>query len=152
RPVAELASTTPGQGVVAIAQSVSPAVVKVTGVADGKASVNGSGVLFRNDGYLITNAHLVEGVTSVTVTLADGSTSEGQVIGTDDGTDIGVVKVNGTDTAVATLGSANDLQAGTPAIAIGSPSGSEGGPSVTVGVVSAIGRKVQSTKGVALHD
>ena len=86
------------------------------------------------------------------VILSDGTTLVGRVVGTDTMTDIAVLKIDRDNLPVAVLGSATDLQSGQAAIAIGSPLGPAGGPSVTVGVISALGRRVNSADGVELHD
>lgn len=138
-------------GVVDIAQSVSPAITRIE-VETGGGATSGSGVLFRDDGYLLTNAHMVEGATVVVVVLANGDELEGELIGADAMTDVAVVKIDGETFPVAVLGSATTLDVGEPAIAIGSPLGLAGGPSVTVGVVSALGRRVASASGEQLHD
>ena len=98
----------------------------------------GSGFIFETDGRIITNAHVVEGATTVEVKLKDGRTLEGKVVGTDPLTDIAVVKIEAENLPVAPLGSAEDLVPGQWAIAIGNPLGLDN--TVTVGIVSATGR------------
>jgi putative serine protease PepD len=143
------------QGVAAVAEAVTPAVVRLEVSADGATSV-GSGVVYRDDGHLITNAHVVVGADEVLVVLADGRQRRGSVVGSDPTTDIAVVAIeasgDGDQFPTAVLGSADDLHVGDPAVAIGSPLGLRGGPSVTVGVVSALGRRVEAASGVTLHD
>jgi S1-C subfamily serine protease len=126
--------------VVGIAERARPAIVQL--VVD-KAS-SGSGVIFRSDGYLLTNAHVVSAAGSVTVVLSNGRQMSGRVVGTDAESDTAVVKVDGGPYPVATLGSTADLKVGQQAIAIGSPLGLSGGPSVTVGVISALHRTVRT--------
>lgn len=127
-------------GVAAVAKAVSPSIVRIdTRVrsAFGSQSGTGSGVIYRTDGYIITNAHVVEGASSVEVTLASGDTLQGSVVGTAAPIDdIAVVKVNGSDLPAATLGSVLNTNVGDTAIAIGSPFGLSG--TVTAGIVSAI--------------
>ncbi|HEX8582555.1 MAG TPA: trypsin-like peptidase domain-containing protein, partial [Acidimicrobiales bacterium] len=136
-------------GVVDIAARVSPAIARV----DVAGARSGSGVLFRDDGYLMTNAHVVEDGGDVIVVLADGEEHEGEVVGLDHETDIAVVHVDGERLPTAVLGTAEGLQVGETAVAIGSPLGLRGGPSVTAGVVSALGRRVDRSDGEpALHD
>ena len=127
-------------GVAAVAEAVLPSIVRidtrVSGVF-GSQSGTGSGVIYRTDGYIITNAHVVEGATSVEVTLASGDTLQGSVVGTASPIDdIAVVKVNRTNLPAATLGSVLTTNVGDTAIAIGSPFGLSG--TVTAGIVSAI--------------
>jgi putative serine protease PepD len=100
----------------------------------------GSGVIYDKNGYILTAAHVVEGANQVTVRLADGTKLNGRVLGTDDGTDIGVVKVDRNNLQPAALGLKVPLQVGQTAVAIGSPFGLEG--SVTSGVVSAVNRSL----------
>ncbi|MGD1858104.1 MAG: HhoA/HhoB/HtrA family serine endopeptidase [Leptolyngbyaceae cyanobacterium] len=98
----------------------------------------GSGFILSKDGQVMTNAHVVEGAKTVTVTLNDGRTFEGDVIGTDPVTDVAVVKINGQDLPTAPLGSTDNLAAGQWAIAIGNPLGLDN--TVTAGIISALGR------------
>lgn len=135
---------------VAVAQRLRPSIVEVTAEKGGD-KVTGSGVVFRDDGHILTNAHVVDGASTVKVIAADGKTLMAKVVGTDVDTDIAVLKVNATMPA-ATLGTARGLQVGQQAIAIGSPLGLVGGPSVTVGVVSALGRPFESEDGPLLVD
>ncbi|MEY2430418.1 MAG: hypothetical protein QOC92_143 [Acidimicrobiaceae bacterium] len=152
RPIAELSATaSSGRGVIAIAKSVSPSITRIE-VTNGSAKTVGSGIFVRTDGYLVTNAHVVNNASDVQVALSDGTVVPGRVVGTDSMTDIAVVKIDRDQLPAAVLGSAVDLQSGQPAIAIGSPLGLVGGPSVTVGVISAVGRQVNSSDGVELHD
>lgn len=152
RPIAELsAASSSGQGVIAIAKSVAPAIARIEVTAEEGKTV-ASAILVRTDGYLATNAHVVEHATNVQVVLSDGAELTGRVVGTDPMTDIAIVKIDRDQLPVAVLGSATDLQSGQAAIAIGSPLGPAGGPSVTVGVISALGRRVNSSDGVELHD
>jgi S1-C subfamily serine protease len=136
--------------VVSVAERVRPAIVQVK-VEKGRTG-SGSGVIFRSDGHLLTNAHVVEGATSVTVILSTGLQVVAQVVGSDPNTDTAVVKIDGGPYPVADLGSSADLRAGQEAIAIGSPLGLTGGPSVTVGVVSALHRSVRTRGGQSLVD
>ncbi|MEY2424388.1 MAG: hypothetical protein QOI95_4455 [Acidimicrobiaceae bacterium] len=154
RPVAELSlasASGSGQGVIAIAKSMAPAIARIESSTD-KGKTIASAILVRTDGYLVTNAHVVASITKVLVVLSDGSELAGRVVGIDAMTDIAILKVDRDQLPVAVLGSATDLQSGQPAIAIGSPLGTSGGPSVTVGVISALGRRVDSFDGVELHD
>ena len=136
--------------VVALTQTVAPAVVRVQ-VTGANGRTTGSGVLYRTDGYLLTNAHLVAGALSVVVVLADGTELDGAVVGSDDWTDVGVVHVDRSDLDTATIGSTAQLQVGQRAIAIGAPLDAATGPSVSVGVISALGRKAQATDGTWMH-
>jgi len=140
--------------VVRIAEEARPAIAKVR-VQEDDAASSGSAVLYRDDGPLLTNAHVVDGADTIEVSLADGSTSEAQVVGTDELTDIAVLRIpvaeDGRPYPTAVLGTAADLAVGQPVVAIGSPLGLAGGSSVTTGVVSALGREVE-TDGASLLD
>jgi S1-C subfamily serine protease len=132
-----------------IADQLRPAIVQLDVETDsGKAS--GSGVIFRTDGHILTNQHVVEGAHSITAILADGREATAKLVGADEDTDIAVVKIESVYTPAATLGTAAALRAGQTAIAIGEPLGLAGGPTVTVGVVSALGRQVSSKDGLLL--
>ena len=140
-----------GDGVVSIAEAVSPAIARVE--VSGPQRSTGSGVVFRQDGHLLTNAHVVEGAESIDVVLADGSEHRGQLVGSDPLTDIAVVAIEADGPfRAAKLGSAVDLRVGQSTVAIGSPLGLIGGASVTTGVVSALGRRVPSPNGPPLLD
>jgi S1-C subfamily serine protease len=136
--------------VVAVADRVRPAIVQLK-VERGRSG-SGSGVLFRSDGHLLTNAHVVEGATSVTVVLSSGRELDARVVGSDAVSDTAVVKIDGGPFPVAELGSTVDLKVGQEAIAIGSPLGLSGGPSVTAGVVSALHRSLSTRTGQQLAD
>ncbi len=137
--------------VVQIAEQASPAIARIE--VSGDRGGIGSGVVFRDDGHVLTNAHVVDGAEDIDVVLADGSQHRGELIGSDTLTDVAVIKID--DSApfeVATLGSAAGLRVGQATVAIGSPLGLIGGSSVTTGVVSALGRRVPSAEGAPLLD
>ena len=138
-------------GIVEIAERVRPAIVQIE-VEGAEGAGSGSGVLLRSDGHVLTNHHVIDGADKITVVMADGEERPGKLIGGDPDTDVAVVKVDGTSLPTATLGSATNLKVGNQAIAIGSPLGLAGGPSLSVGVVSALGRQVDSRDGPPLLD
>jgi putative serine protease PepD len=126
--------------VAAVAKALLPTVVQLeTGQG------LGSGVIYDKNGFVLTAAHVVQGSSQVTVRLADGTKLSGRVVGTDSGTDIGVVKVDRTNLQPAALALKVPLQVGQTAVAIGSPFGLEG--SVTSGVVSAVNRSLPTQDG-----
>lgn len=133
-----------------IAERVRPAIVQIM-VENAAGRGSGSGVLFRDDGHILTNEHVTQGSKRLTVVLADGRRVDGEVIGKDADTDIAVVKIDGGPYPTAILGTATLLRTGDACIAIGSPLGLAGGPSVSVGVVSALGRSVEA-EGQLLYD
>ena len=103
----------------------------------------GSGVIIDKNGLVLTNAHVVERVDNVSVTLADGNILEGQVLGTDAITDLALVKIDeSTSSVFAPLGNSEDLEVGDWAIALGTPYGLE--KTVTLGIVSSLHRDINS--------
>ncbi len=98
----------------------------------------GSGVLISSNGHIVTNHHVVDGATRVTVTLLDKRQFEGQVLGMDPQTDLAVVKINGEGFPYLSWGQSSDLQIGDLVLAIGSPFGLTA--TVTQGIVSGLGR------------
>ena len=98
----------------------------------------GSGFILSADGQLPTNAHVIEGADKVEVTLKDGRTFTGEVVGTDPVTDVAVIKIEATDLPIAPLGTAENLLPGQWAIAIGNPLGLDN--TVTAGIISALDR------------
>ncbi len=142
------------------AQNVSPAVVTVVGTIPGQmtffgrssdSTVSGSGVFITRDGYILTNNHVVEDVQKVTIVLSDGSQESAKIIGTDQFADLAVLKTDGNVSAVATLGNSDVLNPGETVIAIGSPLG-DFKNTVTVGVVSATGRSIDTGNGYQIEN
>jgi putative serine protease PepD len=132
----------------AVAQAVLPAIVTVE-VSEGAgeafvASSSGSGVVLDTAGLLVTNAHVVEGAAEVRVVFFDGRVYDAEVLGTDTLTDLAVLGIEAVGLTPITLGASSDLAIGDTAIAVGSPLGLGGGPSVTVGVLSALDRRVRT--------
>ena len=128
-----------------VASQVEPSVVQVNvratqetpfGSQEGQGV--GSGVIYRRDGYVVTNNHVVAGASEVNIAFADGTTERGEVVGTDSATDLAVVKVDRNDLPAASFVESADLVPGQLAVAIGSPSGFQS--TVTSGVISGIGR------------
>ncbi len=97
-----------------------------------------SGVIVSADGYLLTNRHVIEGADEILVTLSDGRTTQGTVVGSDAETDLAVLKVALRDLPVITLGRIEDAHVGDVVLAIGNPFGV--GQTVTMGIISALGR------------
>lgn len=98
----------------------------------------GSGVIMTPDGYILTNNHVVDGASSVTVTLSDKREFKAKVIGTDAKSDIAVIKIDATNLPCITVGDSSKIQVGDYALAVGDPFGV--GQTVTMGIVSATGR------------
>lgn len=101
----------------------------------------GSGVIISQDGYILTNNHVIEDATHVSVTLKNGESYDANLIGVDPETDLAVIKIEAEGLAAAPIGSSSSLAVGDEAIAIGNPLGELGG-TVTNGIVSAVNRDV----------
>jgi 2-alkenal reductase len=141
-------------------QKVSPTVVTVTGVIPGQNTffgptgdqmVSGSGFFVTNQGYILTNNHVVEGTKEVSVILSDGSEQKAVIVGTDPYSDVAVLKTDGPVPAIAALGNSDVLNPGESVIAIGSPLGNFKN-TVTVGVISATGRSINTGNGYQIED
>ena len=130
---------------VSVAERISPAIVTIEVTTTSGESV-GSGVIYSADGWIVTNRHVVEGATAMTVHLEDGRDFPGRVYGIDTLTDLAIVKVEATGLTAATLGRSSAIQVGQTAIAIGSPLGVYTN-SVTAGIISAIGREITTESG-----
>lgn len=120
-------------------------VVEVTIDARGPfdATGSGSGVIVSDDGTIITNAHVVDDATSITVELTDGTTYVASVVAQDTSVDIAILDIDAVGLNAIELGSTSGLLVGDPVIAIGNPLALEGGPSVSTGIVSALDRVLE---------
>jgi S1-C subfamily serine protease len=98
----------------------------------------GSGFIINSNGQILTNAHVVDGADTVNVTLKDGRSFAGKVMGTDPVTDVAVVKIEANNLPTVALGNSDQLKPGEWAIAIGNPLGLDN--TVTTGIISATGR------------
>ena len=101
----------------------------------------GSGVILSKDGYIVTNNHVIEGASKVTVKTKDGKSYNADFVGTDKTTDLAVIKIKAENLTPAVLGKSADLEVGDVAIAIGNPLGELGG-TVTSGIISALDREI----------
>jgi len=151
-------------GLADIIERVGPAVVKITTIRERvgydfflrqfkqEVSGEGSGVIFDERGYILTNNHVIEGAHSIKVTLPGHEEQEysGVLVGGDSVTDIAVIKIEGQGLPVARLGDSASLRVGDVAIAIGNPYGLSN--SVSVGVISALGRSLSLQEGTELTD
>ncbi len=146
------------QAFVEVAEKVTPSIVQITVVAKvdkaeqqqnfmfpfhnfempDEQEGSGSGIIISEDGYILTNNHVVENATKVTVGLHDKRTIEAKVIGTDPLTDLAVIKINADDLTVAYLGNSDNLKVGQWVMAIGNPLALSS--TVTAGIVSALNR------------
>ncbi|SDY78182.1 serine protease Do [Proteiniborus ethanoligenes] len=147
QPVASQWYTSP---VVNVAEEVLPSIVMIKN----KVNVNrgyeilqvdkgtGSGIIYRQDGYIITNQHVIDGATELIVILNDGTEYKGKVLGQDLKTDLAVVKVEAKNLPAAKIGDSDKLRVGELAVAIGNPAGEEFSGSVTAGIISALNRSL----------
>jgi putative serine protease PepD len=141
--------TTAGAGLalqqefVDVVKKVNPSVVVIE-----TASGLGSGIVYDAKGDIVTNAHVTDGSSTFKVTLADGRTVDGTLVGSFTGDDVAVIHVNATGLQPATFGDSSKLVVGDIVLALGNPLGLQS--SVTEGIVSALGRTVSEENGVAL--
>ena len=105
------------------------------------AQAAGSGVIIQENGYIVTNCHVVEGASDITVRLKNGESYPAKLIGSDSQTDLAVIKIEAEGLKVSPMGNSSALQVGEEAIAIGNPLGELGG-TVTNGIVSALDREI----------
>jgi len=153
-PTSDPASTAPVgfPDIASVVERVAPAVVQIIATTQDQnifgqsvdSTSQGSGVFFSEEGYIITNNHVVEDATSVRIVLASRERVDAEVVGTDPTTDLAVLKIDPEeveDLIIATLGDTNAMRIGDWVLAIGSPLGFQG--TVTVGIISAKGRSLQ---------
>ena len=107
---------------------------------------SGSGIIASSDGYIVTNAHVVSGASSLKVILSSGKTYEAKLIGSDSVTDLALVKISATGLPAAEFGSSGDLQVADTVMAIGNPGGVEFNSTVTVGYISALNRSITNSE------
>jgi S1-C subfamily serine protease len=145
--------------VVRVVEQVRPAVVSIQTRAIGfdfflqpvPQQGAGSGVLFDPRGYIITNSHVIEGAQEITVGLPSGRKLPAKVVGADPPTDLAVLQVQGDGLPVAALGNSDTLRVGETVIAIGNALNLPGGPTVTRGIVGALGRTLTGGPGEAVY-
>ncbi len=132
---------------------VSPSVVGVvtyqmnsTWVASGE----GSGIILTEDGYIVTNAHVVSGAQGIKVVLSNNDEYEAKVIGTDARTDLAVLKIEATGLTAAEFGNSEQMSTGDKVVAIGNPGGLSFASSMTQGIVSAVNRQITSSGGYTM--
>jgi S1-C subfamily serine protease len=147
-------ANTESQILEAVYKKVNPSVVKIVNLAQPQSrrfrslgaipQGEGSGFVWDTQGHIVTNDHVVEGADQLQVTFADGTIADAQLVGTDPGSDLAVIKVDPAATTLAPveLGDMSQVQVGEMAIAIGNPFGYEG--TMTRGIVSALGRSIAS--------
>ncbi len=106
---------------------------------------SGSGVIIREDGYIVTNNHVVQGATEIEVTLNNNKSYKASVIGTDPATDVALIKIEADGLPIVPIGDSDKLRLGEWVLAIGSPLGEELRGTITAGIVSAKGRSMPNT-------
>lgn len=138
-------------GITQLATAVAPALVGLRATTP-SGDRFGSGVVFRSDGHVLTNFHLVEGATSIELTCSDGQSRPARQTGADPESDLAVLSITeDADLEPAVLGSAETLEVGQTAIVIGAPPGPQASPSVSAGVIAGIG-EVVDVAGRSLYD
>ena len=138
----ELSSKQNALSVPNIVKKVTPSVVGVSSIMS-EGTQTGTGIIMTKEGYIITNCHVVDGASKVSVVLNDKKEYGALVVGTDSKTDLAVLKIQADETLTpAEFGSSDDLVVGELAIAIGNPLGLEFSGSVTSGIISALNREV----------
>src|SRR5688572_11452812 len=131
------------QAVVQVVQSVSPAVISLSGL--GEQGGSGSGFIVSEDGLAVTNSHVVDGRTELRALTSDGDRLHAKVLGDDPATDLAVLRLAARDLPTVLLGDSNGLLVGQMVIAIGSPLGLQS--TVSAGIVSALGRSLRARDG-----
>lgn len=158
-PALQIQTTSIETSITQAVAKVGPAVVTVVGTIPGQMTffgpmgdqtVSGSGVFISEQGYLLTNNHVVEDTTQVSVILSDGTKQQAVLVGADKFADLAVLKTEVRPPAVAEMGNSDVLRPGETVIAIGSPLG-DFMNTVTVGVVSATGRAIDSGRGYLIE-
>lgn len=155
-PVRSL-STAPGSassGFTDIRDRLQPTVVQVEVEVNGaERTVRGAGVMFRSDGHVLTNHHVVDGATRIVVVMGDDRRADATLVGADAWSDIAVVKVDdGLTVPVAPMGSAAGLAVGQDVMVIGGAAGPDGRPEATLAEVAALGRQLDRDGAPALLD
>jgi S1-C subfamily serine protease len=137
--------------VIAVADRVGPAVVRVERAGTNGRGGMGSGVMISPDGLLLTNSHVVDGARELRLTDTEGRTMEARLLGEDPDTDLALVRAGAArNLPAATLGDSKTLKRGQVAVAIGNPLGFES--TVTAGVISALGRSLRARSGRLIED
>jgi S1-C subfamily serine protease len=144
-PIAAAPAPSGEEPAAAVAKALLPTVVEIR-----HDSGVGSGFIYDKNGYIMTAAHVIDGVDEVEIRLYDGTKLKGKVVGTDDLNDVGVVKVDRTGLATAPLAVGQDVQVGQLAIAIGSPFGLN--ETVTAGIISSTDRVLDDGREVIQTD
>ena len=135
-----------------VVRQLTPSVVHVLTIPPGDDTANpssanigiGTGIILQSDGYVLTNNHLIDGAESIVITLHNGESYPARLVGGDPNPDVAVVKIDASGLQPARPGSMESLQVGQDVIAIGHALALPGGPTVSKGVVSALGRSIET--------
>lgn len=140
-----------------VAEKVIPSVVCIQNLQrmgrGGQVSTagEGSGIVLSTDGYIVTNAHVVDGAAALKIVLSNESVHEAKLIGSDAATDLALIKIDTTGLVAAELGDSSELRVGEYVLAVGNPGGMEFSSSVTMGIVSAIDRPLTISEGYTMN-
>lgn len=151
-PVTSPTGPSPRIDVLAVLGRVEPSVVSIqttSGIIDGQAGA-GTGIILTSDGLALTNAHVVGGLPDIQVGIFDGTQADARLVGSFPEEDIALIQIEGRDDLIpAELGSSDALQVGSEVIAIGNALNLGGRPTVTLGIVSALNRRLEA-EGISL--
>ena len=136
--------------VASVIDAAGPAVVAIS-VKTNSGGSAGTGFVITEDGYIVTNNHVIEDATSIEVSFTDGSIKSAKLAGADPGVDLAVLKVSGSDLPVVAIGDSDAVQVGDDVVAIGNALALEGGLSVTRGIISGTNRTVNTNIGSSLQ-
>lgn len=128
-----------------LVQVVRPQVVEIYTYKTKETNIvsgSGSGIIITEDGYIVTNTHVLDGMEKYTVNTYDNKSYTAEIVGRDAKTDIAVIKINAKDLSAATLGNSDEVNQGEAVVAIGNPAGLTG--SITDGIVSGLNRKIKT--------
>ena len=128
-----------------VAEKVAPTVVGISNKEEGlwnTSEGSGSGIIFKSDGYIITNYHVIEGATEIKVKLSNDNILKAVIIGKDARSDLAVIKVEANNLPIAKFADSSKVKVGDLAIAIGNPLGEQFSGTVTAGIISALDRRI----------
>jgi len=150
----------PYAAIMLVAQQVSPAVVGITNQAaigydwfgrEYLQDTGGTGLIISEDGYIVTNEHVVANARTLTVFLADGRSFPAKLVGAEKSTDLAVIKIDSTGLPTATFGDSDSVKIGQLAVAIGNPLGMEFSRTVTAGIISGVDRILNISQDSAIR-